>query len=51
MRNITESVRTAFAKAEYVNSRTKVQHIRPKGHIGSVLWGNWRKGLRCKSKL
>lgn len=48
-----EFVRASFEKKgytlvskEYI-SGTKLDYICPKGHTGSVTWGNWREGNEC----
>jgi len=32
---------------EYINAHTKLDYICPKGHHGSITWGNWQQGQRC----
>jgi len=32
---------------EYKNSSQKLEYICPKGHIGTIVWGNWQQGARC----
>ena len=31
----------------YINSKTKLYYICPKGHEGSIIWNSWRNGHRC----
>lgn len=49
-----EFVRMEFEKEgsellskKYINSRTKLEYICPKGHRHSISWDNWRDGHRC----
>jgi hypothetical protein len=32
---------------KYINSKSKLKYICPKGHLGSVIWNNWLLGNRC----
>lgn len=34
-------------KAEYKNSRQKLEYICPNGHYHSISWDNWQLGRRC----
>ena len=32
---------------KYINSKSKLKYVCPKGHLGSVIWNNWLLGNRC----
>ena len=32
---------------EYINARTKLYYICPKGHNHDIVWGGWQRGQRC----
>ena len=32
---------------EYINSKTKLDYICPKGHTNSMVWSYWKSGHRC----
>ena len=49
-----EFVKSQFEKdnyipkfTEYKNNYTKLPYICPKGHEGSITWGDWGSGCRC----
>lgn len=33
--------------SEYINCGTKLKYKCPEGHIHSISWDNWKKGVRC----
>jgi hypothetical protein len=43
-----ESEGYTLVSKEYVNNRSKLNLICPKGHSTSMTFGNWRIGFRCK---
>ena len=49
-----EDVREGFEKegyvlltTDYINSRSKLEYICPRGHKHSMVWGHWQQGRRC----
>jgi hypothetical protein len=32
---------------EYINAKSKLNYICPKGHVGTITWDNWNHGKRC----
>ena len=32
---------------EYKNSRQKLEYVCPKGHTGTICWGDFQQGKRC----
>lgn len=32
---------------KYINNRTPLKYICPKGHPGSIAWGSWLRGIGC----
>ena len=49
-----EFIRSEFAKEgyilltdKYINTKSKLDYICPKGHKHSICWANWQQGQRC----
>lgn len=47
VKNSFENEGYAIISKEYINSKTKLKYLCPKGHVHSIKWSDWRQGRRC----
>jgi len=49
VRQVFESEGYTLLSKEYINNKTKLKYICPKGHHHSIRWDGWQRGCRCQT--
>ena len=47
IKQVFEKEGYALLSTEYINNKTKLDYICPKGHKHSMSWDNFNRGKRC----